>query len=428
MKRTFKFFVIALLICAFSCETNQEGINTTEDLLEGAQTLKGGNCMSVVMVEILDCGIYEITSSKDLSNIVYRVGGVDTKIEPLDGKTFQLEISDVTDIWVKSGCNTSGDGPGYGEHFAVDDSEFCDIDPPTGYCSVDADCTSNFCGEGNLCAATVGGRIFLDANGDGIFNPGDSGIVAGVHLQVNVAAGWVDFSFEATDASGFYSFGLLNPSFDYRIRVVAPPGETFTYTIQNVGGDDTIDSDVNAEGISDAVHPGPDGFDTTLWAGVLLEVVDPPFEPCALDSDCANGRCGEGNYCTGSVGGRVFLDANGDGIFNAGDSGTVAGVYLQVLTLNGWQDFGFQATDVEGNYMFGLLTAYQGPGNTSSDFDYRIRLIAPPGAPSFVYTQQNVGSDDSIDSDMNPVDGFSDAVNPDPDEIVNTLWAGILLE
>ena len=215
MKRTFKFFVIALLICAFSCETNQEGIPTSDNLLDGAQTLKGGKCMSVVMVEILDCGIYEITSSKDLSNIVYRVGGVDTKIEPLSGKTYLLEIEDVTDIWVKSGCNTSGDGPGYGEHFAVDDSDFCDIDPPTGACTIDEDCTvTGSCGEGNFCTTSVGGRIFVDANGDGIFNAGDSGALAGVQLQVNVAAGWVDFSFEVSDASGFYRFDLLNSSFD----------------------------------------------------------------------------------------------------------------------------------------------------------------------------------------------------------------------
>ena len=228
--------------------------------------------MSVVMVEILDCGIYEITSSKDLSNIVYRVGGVDTKIEPLSGKTYLLEIEDVTDIWVKSGCNTSGDGPGYGEHFAVDDSDFCDIDPPTGACTIDEDCTvTGSCGEGNFCTTSVGGRIFVDANGDGIFNAGDSGALAGVQLQVNVAAGWVDFSFEVSDASGFYRFDLLNASFDYRIQVVAPPGETFDYTLQNVGGDDTIDSDVNAEGISDAVHPTPNTVDTTLWAGILLE-------------------------------------------------------------------------------------------------------------------------------------------------------------
>lgn len=65
------------------------------------------------------CDDPTIVSSKDISNLVYVI----------DGETFTIEFSDeeqgteytidgaVTEVWVKSGNNKSGDGSGLGEHF-----------------------------------------------------------------------------------------------------------------------------------------------------------------------------------------------------------------------------------------------------------------------------------------------------------------------
>ena len=71
-----------------------------------------------------------IESGKDISNIVYRVDGTDTKIELEDGTNIFTVPGDTTDVWVKSGNNKSGDGSGYGVHHARPAS--CDItnDPP----------------------------------------------------------------------------------------------------------------------------------------------------------------------------------------------------------------------------------------------------------------------------------------------------------
>ena len=277
MKNCTKFLVAFAIVCFFSC--NNEPITETQEI--EAHSLRSkikkheNNCLSEVTIEILDCGVYQINSSKDLSNIVYRVDGVDTKIEFFSGPSFMLVAENTTDIWVKSGCNHSGDGPGYGEHFAVDDSEFCDGNPPIEQCTTDLECENGRCGEGGYCTGAVGGRVFIDTNGDGLFNNGESGTVAGVFLQILVVAGWVDFSFEVTDTEGNYLFTAINAnppeSFNYRVRFIPPPGTTFTYTLQNVGDDDTIDSDVNSLGISDAVIPLPDEIITTLWAGVLPE-------------------------------------------------------------------------------------------------------------------------------------------------------------
>jgi hypothetical protein len=98
-----------------------------------------------------------ITSTKDLSNIVYRVSMLedgsyyDTKIDCLEGMDYMLQVeveegSSVTDLWVKSGNNKSGDGPGYGQRFEWSDgswmpTEMTDSEetPPDGDPPADGD-------------------------------------------------------------------------------------------------------------------------------------------------------------------------------------------------------------------------------------------------------------------------------------------------
>lgn len=60
-----------------------------------------------------------IESDKDISNLVLKFcdGSEDEKIEPIDKPTFFWEGKALAGVWVKSGCNQSNDGPGYGEFF-----------------------------------------------------------------------------------------------------------------------------------------------------------------------------------------------------------------------------------------------------------------------------------------------------------------------
>ena len=73
-----------------------------------------------------------IVSDKDISNLVYVIGGETFTIEFTDDEQdteYTIEGA-VTEVWVKSGNNTSDDGPGLGQYF---DSP-CDDgggDPPT---------------------------------------------------------------------------------------------------------------------------------------------------------------------------------------------------------------------------------------------------------------------------------------------------------
>jgi Flp pilus assembly protein TadG len=63
-----------------------------------------------------------VTSTKDLSNVVLEFAdGVHQKFEGLHGYTATFEGTgenagkEIVRVWIKSGCNSSGEGPGYGE-------------------------------------------------------------------------------------------------------------------------------------------------------------------------------------------------------------------------------------------------------------------------------------------------------------------------
>jgi hypothetical protein len=85
-----------------------------------------------------DCDTITVVSCKDLSNVVVECAdGTHQKTEGLHGQdgtftcTGEQEGQEIVGVWVKSGNNASGDGPGYGERFdAPEDS--CEPEvPPT---------------------------------------------------------------------------------------------------------------------------------------------------------------------------------------------------------------------------------------------------------------------------------------------------------
>jgi hypothetical protein len=71
---------------------------------------------------------------------------------------------------------------------------------------------------------------------------------------------------DVTDANGYYSFTGLEPG-DYRIRVVAPTG--YTFSPKDQGGDDSLDSDADAAGIMACTTLDEGENDTTWDAGLV---------------------------------------------------------------------------------------------------------------------------------------------------------------
>jgi len=172
-----------------------------------------------------------------------------------------------------------------------------------------------------------------------------------------------------TDADGNYRFDDV-PAGDYRIMGVAPDGTEFT--IQDAGSDDSIDSDVGQDGVSDVITVVADGE-----VDVDLGLCEKP-EP-------------------GSLSGRYFCDTDNDSIDNNnGDEPGIGGVLVTLLDANGdpIRDAGgnpvVQVTAPDGTYQFTGLE----PGV------YGVRFEDPDGVlDGKELVDANAGADDTADSD-----------------------------
>ena len=109
------------------------------------------------------------------------------------------------------------------------------------------------------------------------------------------------------------------------------------------------------------------------------------------------------------IGDRVWLDANANGVQDAGEAG-VSGVTIELKDAGGTV-IGSTTTDASGNFFFDVE-----PGT------YSIAVTAPAG---FVVTGQNLGGNEATDSDIDPATGMSDTVTVAAGETNLDLDAGI---
>jgi protocatechuate 3,4-dioxygenase beta subunit len=243
--------------------------------------------------------------------------------------------------------------------------------------------------------ASLGDRVWLDANANGQQDAGETG-VAGV--KVTLVGGGLDGKLATTgdntstsvttDANGNYAFTGLTPGVEYQVQFEQPAGSVFT---RQDAGADASDSDADASGKTQVVVLASGENNTTIDAGI---------------------------YAPASLGDRVWLDANGNGLQDAGEAG-VAGAKV---TLTGGGADGLLATlgdntsaetitDASGNYKFEGLT----PGA-----EYQVQFTAPDGK---LFTRANAG-DDALDSDAGS-DGKSQVVKLASGEHNPTIDAGV---
>lgn len=97
--------------------------------------------------------------------------------------------------------------------------------------------------------------------------------------------------------------------------------------------------------------------------------------------------CKDDKPVPGSVGDLVWLDADKDGVRDAGESG-VAGATVRLVNAAGTV-IATTTTDANGNYKFSDVA----PGT------YSVQVV-PPAGSGLVFTTQNAGSDDNADSDV----------------------------
>ncbi|WP_424967184.1 SdrD B-like domain-containing protein [Dinoroseobacter sp. S375] len=232
--------------------------------------------------------------------------------------------------------------------------------------------------------AALKGRYFCDEN-DNDVDDAEPGI-GGVTVTLLTAAG-VFVADTVTAADGTYEFTGLDAG-DYKVRFDADPtGKTFVD--QDQGGDDTVDSDVDPS-------TGETGV-ISVEIGETVEDIDAGVEDPG----------------TASLGDKVFLDLNGNGVQDMGEQG-VADVSVMLLDENG-TPIATTSTDSNGNYLFGGLDAGT----------YSVKFGEPDG---FDFTVQDQGGNDAADSDADPSNGQTAQVTLDIGEENLTVDAGLIVE
>ncbi|MBV7328001.1 hypothetical protein KFU94_07020 [Chloroflexi bacterium TSY] len=239
-----------------------------------------------------------------------------------------------------------------------DDTVDSDADPATGQTGstgvlpVTAEDISLDMGVYQL--ATLGDRVWLDSDADGVQDPGESGL-PGVLITLYQGDDTTTGLSTTTDVFGRYSFTNLVPA-EYYVEVTSPDNYSFSPFQQ--GGHHAADSDVNSEL----------GRSPTIM----------------LQSGEENRDWDIGFFTGSAIGNRVWYDSNTNGIQDPDEFG-VFNVTVQLYDGNGGL-VDTTTTDAEGFYGFSQLA----PGN------YQIAFVRPRG---FVMTWPNQGNDETADSD-----------------------------
>ncbi|MEW5736846.1 MAG: SdrD B-like domain-containing protein [Thermodesulfobacteriota bacterium] len=275
--------------------------------------------------------------------------------------------------------------------------------------------------------ATIYGKVWHDVDGDTVTDANDTGL-SGFTVKLYLASGGGAVATTTTDANGNYWFtGLAANSYIVEVTPPVLPRKSWVETVETTGGTGSLDNripvtvaagafsgshdfgytkddtasvgdtlfyDFNGNGAQDAGEEGIPFITVSLYRDVDRDgTIDPGVDELVgtqvtdasgryLFSDLAYGSyvvvvdTSDADFPTNvtatadpdtnaaSIGDQIFLDADGDGVLDAGEDG-IPGVTLLLYedtdgsgTLNaGDKAVAATATDVYGKYLFTGLTA-----------------------------------------------------------------------
>ncbi len=134
-------------------------------------------------------------------------------------------------------------------------------------------------------------------------------------------------------------------------------------------------------------YPSTEGYSVHIYVQGYTETGDPTTFILDTTTPLSN--------CLASLGDRTWYDANYDGIQSADTSAEpgVEGVTVELYECGATTPLNSTSTDQDGYYLFDNLA----PG------DYYVKFIKP--ASFSIFTRQDQGTDDTVDSDADPTNG-----------------------
>jgi protocatechuate 3,4-dioxygenase beta subunit len=231
--------------------------------------------------------------------------------------------------------------------------------------------------------SSIGDRVWKDDNGNGIQDAGEVGI-AGVTIVLLNATNQI-IATTTTDAFGNYKFSNLAAG-NYTVRITPP--SNYSLSAKTQGADTNLDSDFDPTTYTTGTVILAAGQNRTdIDAGLKFTQPQPA-----------------------SVGDRVWLDTNGDGVQDAGEPG----VSNVLVTLYNSSNVAVRSTytDVNGNYLFTDVT----PGT------YTVGVSLPP---AFVFSPNTGAVSGATNSDIIPATGKTASFTVNAGDQITYVDAGI---